>query len=71
MPNFSRPMISQPQRPSSAPVEHAGKWVAWDRGRSGIVAVGEEFASVRQQAIAAGHPLPLMEMVPRPRSFVG
>ena len=71
MPNFSRPIISQPQRPPVAPVEHSGKWVAWDRGRTGIVAVGEDFASVRQQAIAAGHLLPLMEMVPRPRSFVG
>ncbi len=71
MPNFSRPMIFQLQRPPSAPAEHAGKWVAWDRGRTFILAVGEEFASVRQQAIAAGHTLPLMEIVPRLRSFVG
>lgn len=71
MPNFSRPMITQPPRPPAAPPEHAGKWVAWDRDQTFILAVGEEFASVRQQAIAAGHPMPLMEMVPRPRSFVG
>ena len=71
MSNYSQLMLPQPQRPSAAPRELAGKCMAWDRGRTCIVAVGEEFASVRQQAIAAGHPLPLMEMVPRPRSFVG
>ncbi len=71
MSNFSQHMLSKPQRPPVAPPEHAGKWVAWDRGRTFILAVGEEFASVRQQAIAAGHTLPLMEMVPQPRSFVG
>ncbi len=71
MSNFSHATITIPPRPLAAPVEYAGKWVAWDRARTGIVAVGEEFASVRQQAMAAGHVMPLMEMVPRPCSFVG
>ncbi len=69
MRKFSQPLTAMPPYP--VPIEHAGRWVAWDIGRTLIVAVGEEFASVRQQAIAAGHPLPRMEMVPAPRSFVG
>ena len=68
---FSHLMTKTLQRPPAAPAEYAGQWVAWDIGRTCIIAAGEEFASVRQQAIAAGHSLPRMEMVPSPRSFVG
>ena len=59
------------KRPQPAPMEYAGKWVAWDRERTQIVAVGDDFAVVRQQAIAAGHRVPWMEVVPQPRAFVG
>lgn len=63
--------LQDPRRPKAAPVELAGQWVAWDRERTEIVASGDDFAAVREEAIASGHTMPLMEVVPRPCSFIG
>jgi hypothetical protein len=65
------PRLQDPRRPKAAPVELAGKWVAWNRERTKIVTSGDNFAVVRDEAIAAGHATPLMEVVPRPHSFIG
>ena len=71
MPTRTDARPQDPRRPKVAPVELAGKWVAWDRERNEIVASGEDFATVREEAFAAGHSMPLMEVVPRPCSFIG
>ena len=65
------PRLNDPQRPKAAPIQFAGKWVAWNTERTEIVADGDDVATVRAEAIEAGHPLPLMEKVPRACSFIG
>jgi hypothetical protein len=53
-------------RPRPAPVEYAGQWVAWNEDRTEIIAHGTDVAAVREAAIAAGHPMALLEKVHRP-----
>lgn len=51
------------KRPIPAPAEYAGKWVAWDRNRTRILASGTDVAAVRAAAVAAGESDPLMQKV--------
>jgi hypothetical protein len=59
-----------PDRPKPIPADYAGQWIAWDATRSKIVAHGLEMSQVRSDAIAAGHPEPILQKVPR-GLFVG
>ncbi len=59
-----------PDRPKPIPAEYAGQWIAWDAKRIEIVAHGSEMSRVRHEAIAAGHPEPILQKVPR-GPFVG
>jgi hypothetical protein len=45
-------------------MEHAGRWVAWTRDRQRILAVGDSFADVMQQAAASGEPDPYVKKAP-------
>ena len=66
------PRLQDPLRPKAAPVEYAGKWVAWDDARENVVAAGSDMEQVHKQAISAGVKRPLLQKVPRPdRLFIG
>jgi hypothetical protein len=59
-------------RPPPAPIEFAGKWVAWDKRRTKIVASGRTVAAVHAQAIAAGYLDAVLQRVRRPdERFIG
>jgi hypothetical protein len=45
-------------------LDHAGEWVAWDRGMTRSVATGPDMEAVRADAIKAGVARPVMEWVP-------
>ena len=63
---------SDPHRPQPAPVKYAGQWVAWDKGRSVIVAHGMTLSEVQAAAVSAGHPDAVLQKVRRPgTSFIG
>jgi len=53
-----------PDRPRPVPAEYTGQWVAWDAKRSKIVAHGADMSRVRNEAIAAGQPEPILQKVP-------
>ena len=46
------PRLLDPNRPKAAPLEFAGKWVARDSKRTEILASGDDFATVCNQAKA-------------------
>jgi hypothetical protein len=62
--------LRYPDRPPPAPLKYAGEWVAWNEGRTQIIAHGENFGKVRAEAVAAGCANPLMQRV-LGRAFVG
>jgi len=45
-------------------LDHAGEWVAWDRGMTRAVAAGPDAEAVRAEAIRAGVACPILERVP-------
>jgi len=54
------------------PKEYTGKWVAWDRDETRIVATGDTFDEAKQSAAAAGQSAVLMARVPaQPRVRFG
>jgi hypothetical protein len=64
--------IHNPKRPQPAPVEYAGQWVAWNKGRTAIVARGRALADVQSDATAAGRPDAILQKVRRPDTiFIG
>jgi hypothetical protein len=65
-------IVSNVRHPKPAPVEFAGKWVAWNKQRTEIVAHGNEMAAVHAAAIAAGHADAILQRVRQPTvSFIG
>jgi len=52
------------RRPSRVPGELRGKWVAWDRDQTRIVASGHTFEEAKGAAGAAGESSVLMARVP-------
>lgn len=59
-------------KPKTVSKKYAGKWIAWNRRHTKIVASGSEFGRVRQVAIAAGERDPLLAKVPLAnRWFIG
>jgi hypothetical protein len=64
--------ISNLRRPPMAPIEYAGKWVAWDHDETRIVASGQTFAEAVEAAERAGEKDPVMHKVPKANvHFVG
>jgi hypothetical protein len=64
--------VESMRQPFPAPIEFAGKWVAWDKQRTKIVASGNSVAAVHSEAVAAGHPDALLQRVRRPEiRFIG
>jgi hypothetical protein len=59
-----------PDRPMPVPTRYAGKWIAWDKSQAEIIADGNSLSEVRRKAIAAGHPDPVFQSVPR-GPFIG
>jgi hypothetical protein len=65
-------VIGDLRRPRPAPPDYAGEWVAWNKGRTEIVAHGADVAAVRAAAVGAGHADAILEKVRRPDSvFIG
>ena len=64
--NSNDPRLNDPRRPKPAPAQYAGQWVAWNKDRTAIIAHGIDVAVVREAAIAAGHPLALLQKVHLP-----
>jgi hypothetical protein len=44
--------------------EYAGRWIAWDRDQTRIVASGDSFAAAKEAASAAGESSVLMARIP-------
>jgi hypothetical protein len=64
--------VREPVRPSAAPVEYAGQWVAWNRERTDIIAHGKNLSEVHAAAVRAGHLDAILQKVRRPdASFIG
>ncbi len=52
-------------RPPIVPIEYAGKWIAWDRKLTHIVASCRTFEETVKAAEAAGEPNPVFAKVPK------
>ena len=66
------PEEKSPRQPPPAPVEFAGQWVAWNEGRTEIIAHGKALATVHEAAKAAGHLRPILQRVRSPhQGFIG
>lgn len=60
------------QRPPAVPIEYAGRWIAWNRQRTKIVATGATLPEARQAAQAAGETAAVFAKAPRANvRFVG
>ena len=52
--------------------ENAGQWIAWNAERTEILAHGRDMASVHDEAVRKGEPMPLLQRVCRPdRILIG
>lgn len=49
----------------TVPIEHAGKWIAWDHGMTRIVASGESPTEVLESAKKVGVFDPILDKSPR------
>lgn len=58
-------MSERPQNPPVVPKEFAGRWIAWDREQTRIVATGRTFAEAKQAADEVGESEPLLAKAPR------
>jgi hypothetical protein len=54
----------KPRQPPPVPPEYVGKWIAWDRAETRILASGETFEEVQRAAVAAGESEPVVEKIP-------
>lgn len=55
---------AKPRQLPPVPPEYVGKWIAWDRGETRILASAETFAEVRRATVAAGEPERVVEKIP-------
>lgn len=60
-----------PHRPQPAPLEYVGKWVAWNRERTQILASGKNLAEAFHAAHDAGNVQVVFEYVRPPTLFIG
>jgi hypothetical protein len=57
--------LSPPQTPPVVPVEYAGRWIAWSRDGTRIVASGTTLDEAVQAAANAGEQEPVFAKVPK------
>lgn len=56
------------QRGSLIPAEPTGRWIAWDRQQTQVVATGNTFDEAKQAAAKAGHCAILLAKADSPRN---
>lgn len=66
-----RRALRQSGRPALAPIQFAGKWVAWNWDRTKIVAHGETMADADAAAMATGEKYVLQKLTPPEVIFIG
>jgi hypothetical protein len=54
-----------PDRPPPVPFDYAGQWIAWNEGRTEILAYGSDFTEVHDQAVQRGCAHPVLHKIPR------
>ncbi len=59
------------KHPPPVPPEYLGKWIAWNRYQTRIVASGQTVTEAIAAAKQAGEPNPILAKVPRTEHFVG
>lgn len=66
--------LTEASRPRPAPAEYSGRWVAWNRAMTDILAHGDAANDAFNQALACGHPRDqiVLQKVPRAgTTFIG
>ncbi len=56
--------LANPKHPAIAPVEYAGKWVAWNKDHTRIVGHGDTMKEALVAARSAGHEQVALQRVP-------
>ena len=57
--------MSEIQQPPTVPIEHCGKWIAWDFDETRIVATGDTYAETKKAAEAQGEQRPVLVKAPQ------
>ena len=58
--------------PPVVPIEHSGKWIAWDFDETKIIAAGDSYAETKKSAEALGELRPvLVKAPPADLRFIG
>jgi hypothetical protein len=53
------------QQPPTVPIDHCGKWIAWNFEETKIIATGSSYAETREVARAAGEDRPVLVKAPQ------
>ena len=56
--------MSESSPPPVVPIEHAGKWIAWNYEETAIVATGDSYAATKQAAEERGESRPILARAP-------
>jgi len=51
--------------PFIVPLEHSGKWIAWDYDETKILSAGDSYAQTKQAAVACGELRPVLVKTPQ------
>jgi hypothetical protein len=57
-------MAAENDKLPTVPKQYAGRWIAWNRAQTSIVASGETMEDTRRNAKLAGEPRPILAKVP-------
>lgn len=56
----------------TVPLDHSGKWIAWNFEETKILATGSTYAEAKQLAQAAGEKRPVLDKAPLAKTrFIG
>jgi hypothetical protein len=58
-------MSTEEHAAPAVPKEFAGRWIAWNRARTAIIASGRTLDEARRAAESAGEPAPILAKAPR------
>ncbi len=59
-------------QPPTVPIDHCGKWIAWNFEETTIVATGSSYAETKEAAQAAGEDRPVLVKAPQADArFIG
>ena len=60
------------QPPPTVPIEHCGKWIAWDFDETKIIATGQSYEETKKAAQATGEQRPVLVKAPQADArFIG